>query len=147
MKKLLLSFSLLLLFLVGCEENNVQPEANNANERSEELTNIQTQVEELKGQLAELKSNTDLQYEQNNHTLNQLLLADEKMVHIIKHLPNVERKYGYIEQINRTDAETILRVQLVEMKEDATMPNNYRLEHLEVVENLTVSNDPLMYVL
>ena len=85
MKKSLLSFSLLLLFLVGCEENNVQPEANNANERSEELTNIQTQVEELKGQLAELKSNTDLQYEQNNHTLNQLLLADEKVEHIIKH--------------------------------------------------------------
>ena len=87
MKRLLLSVSLLLFFLVGCEEKDVQPpEASNANEQSEEITNLQTQVEELQSQLAELKSSTEFQYEQNNHTLNQLLFADEKVEHIIKHL-------------------------------------------------------------
>jgi hypothetical protein len=66
--------------------------------------------------------------------------------HIIKHLPNVERKFGYIEQISLTDPDTTLRVQLVEMIDDATMPNNYRMEYLEV-DNLTVSNDVLIYAL
>ena len=146
MKKSLLSVSLILFFLVGCEEKDVQPEVNNANERTEEITNLQTQVEELQSQLAELKNSTEIHYEINKHTLDQLLLADEKVEHIIKHLPNVGRKFGYIEKFNRTNAETTLRVQLVDMIHDDTMPNNYRLEDLEIA-NVTVSNDALMYAL
>ena len=146
MKKSLLSVSLLLFFLVGCEEKDVQlPEANNANERTEEITNLQTQVEELQSQLAELKSSTEFQYDQNNLTLNQLLFTGEKVEHIMKHLPNVEKKFGYIEQIN-TGAETTLRVQLVDMVGDDTMPNNYRLDEL-AIDTLTVGNDVLMYAL
>ena len=147
MKRLLLSVSLLLFFLVGCEEKDVQPpEANNANERTEEITNLQTQLEELQSQLAELKNSTEIHYEMNKHTLDQLLYADEKVEHIIKHLPNVVKKFGYIEQINRVGDETTLRVQLVDMIQDDTMPNNYRLEDLEIA-NVTVSIDALMYAL
>ena len=148
MKKSLLPVSLILfLLVVGCEEKDVQlPEANKANEQTEEITNLQTQVEELQSQLAELKNSTEIHYEINKHTLDQLLFTDEKVEHIIKHLPNVERKFGYIEQISLTDPDTTLRVQLVEMIDDATMPNNYRMEYLEV-DNLTVSNDVLIYAL
>jgi len=145
MKKFLLSVSLLIFFLVGCEEKGVQPEENNANE-TEELTNLQIQIEELRSQLDELKSSIEFQYEQNNQSLNQLLFTDEKLEHIIKHLPNVERKFGYIEQMNRNDTETTLHVQLVDMIHDDTMPNNYRLEDLEIA-NVTVSIDALMYAL
>lgn len=146
MKKTLLSVSLLLFFLVGCTEKDVQPVENNTSETTEEITNLQLQVEELQSQLAELKSSMEFHYEGNNHTFNHLLLADEKLEHIMKQLPNVEEKFGYIEQINRTDDKTTLRVQLVDMKSDDTMPNNYRLDYLEV-DNLTVSNDALMYAL
>ena len=147
MKRLLLFVSLLLFFLVGCEEKDVQPpESNNANEQTEEITNLQTQVEELQSQLAELKNSTEIHYEMNKHTLDQLLYADEKVEHIIKHLPNVVKKFGYIEQINRVGDETTLRVQLVDMIQDDTMPNNYRLEDLEIA-NVTVSIDALMYAL
>ena len=147
MKKSLLTVSLLLFFLVGCEEKDVQlPEANNANERTEEITNLQTQVEELQSQLAEMKNSTELHYEQNKNILDQLLFADQKMEHILKYLPNVEKKFGYIEQFNRTNAQTTLRVQLVDMIHDDAMPNNYRLEDLEIA-NVTVSNDALMYTL
>ena len=145
MKKLLLSVSLLIFFLVGCEEKGVQPEENNAND-TEELTNLHIQIEELRSQLDELKSSIELQSEQNNQSLNQLLFTDEKLEHVIKHLPNVERKFGYIEQMNRKDTETTLRVQLVDMIHDDTMPNNYRLEDLEIA-NVTVSIDALMYAL
>ena len=68
MKKFLLSVSLLIFFLVGCEEKGVQPEENNANE-TEELTNLQIQIEELRSQLDELKSSIEFQYEQNNQQL------------------------------------------------------------------------------
>ena len=147
MKKSLLPVSLILFLLVGCEEKDVQPpEANNASERTEEITNLQSQIEELQSQLAELKLITEFQYNQNNHTFNQLLFANEKVEHIMKHLPNVETKFGYIEQISLTDPDTTLRVQLVDMIDDATMPNNYRMEYLEV-DNLTVSNDVLIYAL
>ena len=145
MKKFLLSVSLLIFFLVGCEEKGVQPEENNANE-TEELTNLQIQIEGLRSQLDELESSIEFQYEQNNQSLNQLLFTDEKLEHIIKHLPNVERKFGYIELMTRNDTETTLRVQLVDMIHDDTMPNNYRLEDLEIA-NVTVSNDALMYTL
>lgn len=145
MKKILLLVSVLLLFLVGCEEKDVQPEENNAIDETE-IVAMQTQIVELQNQLAELKTVTEFQYNQNNYTFNQLLLTDEQVEHIIKHLPNVERKFGYIEEIHHTEIETTLRVQLVDMKGDDSMPNNYRLDYLEIA-NLTVSNDPLMYAL
>lgn len=145
MKKSLLSLGLLLFFLVGCEEKGIQQDKSNADEKTE-IADLQKQIEELKNQLAEHKIVTEFQYNQNNHTLNQLLYTDEQVEHLIKHLPDVQRKFGYIEQINLTDPDITLRVQLVEMIEDPSLPNNYRLEFLEV-DNLIVGYDALIYVL
>lgn len=148
MKKSLVSVSLLLFLLMGCEGNDIQQVSNNGNEITE-ITNLQTQIDELNHQLAELQSSTEVQFNQTNQykeLSNELIYTNEKMEHIIKHLPDIEGKLGYIEQINHTNSKTTLRVQLVEMHDDATLPNNYRMEKLNI-DTITLSNDALLFVL
>lgn len=145
MKKWLLFVGLLLLFLVGCEENVVHEQTNNE-EESEELTNLQTQLDDLQKQIDELQQSTEYQNNQNKETNDNLILLNDQVQHFINHLPEIESKLGYIEQINSSNSEVTLRVQLVDMLEDSSMPNGYSINELDV-ETITLSNDFLIYVL
>lgn len=145
MKKSILTVSLLLFFIVGCEENGVQQEAHNEKE-SAELANLQIQLDELKDQITEMQISIETQNNQNKEFKDELLLANEQTQQLINHLPEIESKLGYIEQVNHTNSETTLRVQLIEIQEDSSMPNNYSKKNL-AVETITLSNDCLIYVL
>lgn len=75
MKKSILTVTLLLFFLVGCADNAVQQEKSNG-EESEKLTNPKTQLDELKNQIAELKTSPDTQFNLNEEINDELLLVN-----------------------------------------------------------------------
>ena len=128
MKKILFSMFLIIIIVSGCSSQ----------EDNKKLDELQSRLDDLMEQVIDINER-QLQFEEefkfydsqqsldtNNHHTRLYQLE-----HLVKYLPNIELKKGYILEVIKEDNSIKLAIDFKRMISDDNQPNGYRIEEME----------------
>ena len=148
MRKEIIFLCFFILLAAGCQPEKQQKvnSGNEENSMQKELLTLKEQLVEMQSQQKEFQSLLEAENNHNKERYDELWFRTVQMEHIVNHIPDLEVKLGYIQEIKSHDDKKTLLVQLVDMKEDNTSPNNYKIEPRKIAE-IPLSDEISIYIL
>lgn len=127
----LIYVGILLLLLVGCVKDALPQQSIATNEND----NWKEQIFELNDKLIENDKKINELYtiiEGINSIENEAYKELNTKIHmlesLVSHIPNIEKKQGFIDEININEANITFKVNYAEMTEDNNAPNGFIIE-------------------
>ncbi|KGR77694.1 hypothetical protein CD29_13650 [Ureibacillus manganicus DSM 26584] len=150
MNRKILFSGLLMLFLVGCTNEDVGQQTS---VETVEYDNLQQQINQLSAQLKdnetkieELNTFVEVLNRSNQDELSQLHNRIYMLESLISHNPSIESKHGFINDIKFDGTNSTLEIQFAEMKQDDGAPNGFVIEEKEI-SSLTLDKNANFFIL
>ena len=150
MNRKILFSGLLMLFLVGCTNEDVGQQTSL---ETVEYDNLHQQINQLSAQLKdnetkieELNTFVEVLNRSNQDELSQLHNRIYMLESLISHNPSIESKHGFINDIKFDGTNSTLEIQFAEMKQDDGAPNGFVIEEKEI-SSLTLDKNANFFIL
>ncbi|MFY3792290.1 hypothetical protein ACOQFO_11510 [Ureibacillus sp. MALMAid1270] len=135
MKSTFIYLALFILLVVGCtkEEIDTPTSSNDDFEELEiEVAKLSEKLVESEKKIEELTTLIDQENRNDIEVYNEINSRIYILESLMSHIPNLETRFGYINEVNVDGSSITLEIQFADMKQDDSAPNGFVIEEKEV---------------